>query len=51
MKAPFFLVIPNALMELQDQGTPATPANILNTIDKVTANTGGGIAENQWCII
>jgi hypothetical protein len=49
MKAPFLLAIPNALVELlRDQGTPATPADDLNTINEVTANTGGGIAENKW---
>ncbi len=52
MKAPFHLAIPNALVELlQDQGTPATPANVLNTIKEVAANTGGGIAEKKWCTI
>jgi hypothetical protein len=49
MMAPFLLAIPNALVELlRDQGTPATPADALNTVDEVTANTGGGIVENQW---
>jgi hypothetical protein len=52
MEAPFLLTIPNARVELlRDQGTPATPANILNAINKVTANTSGGIAENQWCTV
>ncbi len=49
MKAPFLLAILNVLVELlQDQGTPATPADIFNTINEVTAKTGGGIEENQW---
>jgi hypothetical protein len=49
MKAPFFLAIPNVLVELLgDQGTPTTPADVLTTIIEVTANTNGGIAELQW---
>ncbi len=48
-RARFLLTIPNALVELlQDQGTPASPDDVLNTINMVTANTSGGIAENQW---
>jgi hypothetical protein len=43
IKAPYLLALPNALVELvQDQNTPATPADVLSTINEVTANAGGG---------
>ncbi len=52
IKAPYLLALPNALVELlRDQNTPATLADVLSTINEVTANAGGGLAEDLWSTV
>jgi hypothetical protein len=52
IKAPYLLSLPNALVELlRDQNTLATPADILSTINEVTANARGGLAEELWSTV